>query len=303
MKCLCIGICQLGAMVEYMKKSKVFTSIYDDITYYPIFNISVEKMQYIIDIEVPQSDLIISQPVSENYKGNDIFSTKKLRELAIKYGKTHYVVSNCYFTGYDPNPFQTTNKDGAIINYNNISYFPSSSLTQILEGDIRLACIKYNAPDLYSTLELENNYKNTMNELKKREERIFDNDYGIDIRISDFIENNYKIKYLFHTYNHPTNILIYELFKRLLIKLNLPIDNVIIDNEILGNFSIPPPPSVYYKTNMSFEYPKFILNKETYSTKRSMEIFSDALKGTDLETHNRWKSTISWGRLKLKNSD
>jgi len=300
MKCLCIGICQLGAMVEYLRKLKGFSSIYEEIVFYPVFNVTAAKMKNVLDNELPSCDLVISQPVSSSYKDDPIFSSKTLRERCLSLGKKHYIVANCYFTGYDPVPFQTTGSEGDIMNYDNISYFPSQCIDALISKDIILACVKWNSPDLYRPDELSNNYNNSINELKYREKKVFDNDFEIDIKISDFIENNYLDMFLFHTYNHPTNILIKELYMRLLDRLGLPRENCDIGRELLGDCSIPPPPSVYYGMGMRFSYPKFMINSTECSTKKAMEIFCNAICKSEACLHDKWRCSISWGRSKVQ---
>ena len=216
MICLCIGICQLQSVSEILNISEIFKSKYTKVVYYQVFNITEDKMKHILENEVKNADLILSQPVSEKYKGTDIFSTKKLRETALKYGKKHYIISNCYFTGYDPNPFQTTNEYGEILHFNNISYIPSMCFDELLDKNIEKSCIKWCNIDYYNKSQLEKNINNTLNELKSRESDVFGNGYGIDIKISDFIEENYKKVKLFHTYNHPTNVLLIELSRRVM---------------------------------------------------------------------------------------
>lgn len=300
MRCLCIGICQLGAVVEILKRSKVFTSKYADILFYPVFNISVEEMNRLLNDVVPTSDLIISQPVSNNYKGTDIFSSKKLRETCLKYGKPHLIMSNCYFTGYDPTPFQTTNLTGEIITQDGISYYPSLCVNSLLEGSVVNSCKKWCQLDAYTKKELDNNLALTLTELKTREQKVFDNPFSVDITISDYVEMHFKEKFLFHTYNHPTNILLMELFRRLMSTINLPCDTVHIDKELLGDNTIPPPPSVYYGYGCKFKYPKFVINRNEYPTNEAMLIFIDTIMKIDKTYHDRWKSGISWGRSKLQ---
>lgn len=300
MRCLCIGICQLGAVVEIMRRSKVFSSKYQDILFYPVFNISVEEMTRLLNDVVPTSDLVISQPVSNTYKGTDVFSSKRLRDACLKHGKAHLIMSNCYFTGYDPVPFQTTNLSGEIITQDGISYYPSLSLNCLLSGDVIDSCKKWCQIDAYTQKELDNNLSLTLTELKSREQKVFDNTFGVDIIISDYVESNFRDLFLFHTYNHPTNLLIMELFRRLMSNLNLPCDNVTLDTELLGDNTIPPAPSVYYGYGCKFKYPKFVINRNEYPTDRAMLIFIDTICKIDKSYHDRWRSGISWGRTKLQ---
>ena len=300
MKCLCIGICQLDAMYKILKNIPLFTSIYTEIYNYTIFTLSVDEMNNILNNIVPTCDLVLSQPVSSNYQNTDIYSTAKLRSK-IKPGAKHFIVSNCYFTGYDPIPFQITDETGQTIHLKDISYIPSLSLPSLLLGNTDQACKDWCNIDGYTNEELNKNYLVSITELKKREQKVFDNDFGIDITISDYIEKNYKTMYLFHTYNHPTNILLFELVRRLLNKLKIMEIGIGfgITTELLGIHSIPPSPAVYIKNNMTFKYPKFIINSQCYTTKQAMSIYSDILKVSNSDLHNKWLATIKYGRTKI----
>jgi hypothetical protein len=301
MKCLCIGICQLDAIYKILKVNTIFTSIYTEIINYTIFTVTEEEMENILNNIVPTCDLILSQPVSENYRGNNIFSTSMLRSK-IKSGAKHLVIPNCYFTGYDPIPFQTTDESGNIIHIDNISYYPSICIQSLLNNDCINCCIDWCNLDVYNSTELNNNYNKTINELKIREEKVFDNNFGTDIKISDYIEQNYKDVFLFHTYNHPTNVLLFELVRRLFRILGLLEIEIgfKITNELLGINSIPPCPSVYTKMDMKFTYPKFIINSNVLTTKGAMDKFINSLKLSDVKLHNKWIAGIKYGRTKLQ---
>lgn len=301
MKCLCIGICQIVSICEILKKSKVFTSVYNEILCYTIFTITPEEMKNLLENVVPTCDLILSQPVSENYRGTDVFSTKVLRNRKKESAK-HLIIANCYFTGYDPVPFQITDSEGNITSVSGVSYFPSIALNFLLNSDLIHSCMDWCNLDAYSQQELENNYRKTITELKQRESKVFDNDYGVDVPISDFIESNYQNKFLFHTYNHPTNILLLELTKRITDKLGLILENAItLDRELLGDVTIPPPISVYVKMKMTFQYPLFKFGSREYkNTRDAMASFISLLILTDPKNHQQWKSSIIYGRSLLK---
>jgi hypothetical protein len=302
MRCLCIGICHMKAVYTILKEDPVFSSIYETIEYYPVFAITEEEMKHILNNIVPKCDLVLSQPVSDGYKDTNLFSTKTLR-ANIKIGTRHLILPNCYFTGYDPVPFQTTNNKHEIISNDvGISYYPSISLKSLLSGDIKQACIDWCNMEAYTKEELAFNYEKSIVELKQRESKVFDNGYGTDVVISDYIEANYKSSFLFHTYNHPTNLLLIELSRRVMNLLGIPNINLghKLDKEILGNVSIPPPPSVYYGSGMDFEYPHFVINDVRYTTIDVMKYFESSLKELSSSLHNQWLACISYGKSKLK---
>jgi hypothetical protein len=117
--------------------------------------------------------------------------------------------------------------------------------------------------------------------------------------ISDFVEENFKNINLFHTYNHPKNIVLIELARRIHEKIGLPMEKITLERELLGDISFPPPLSVYFKTKMSFEYTKININGEEYDTQGAMDFFHEKLSKFDNKFHKRWISGIKWGKEKL----
>src|SRR5690606_25738879 len=107
---------------------------------------------------------------------------------------------------------------------------------------------------------------------------------------------------LFHTYNHPTNLLLFELVRRLFILLGIPQIEIGsgIEYELLGSHSIPPALSVYNRLDMKFNYPKFVIHSKTLTTKQAMEIFIASINGSDIALHNKWIATIKYGKTKLQ---
>jgi len=300
MKCLFIGICQTEAIYKILSENDEFRRIYEEIYSYTIFKVTEDEMKDILENLVPECDLIISQPVSEGYRDNNIFSTRRLREK-VKKGGRHLVLANCYFTGYDPMPFQITDKNGNIIHIDNISYYPAVSFEKLLEGDIIGACKNWCYMEEFKMYELENNYRKTITELKEREMKIFDNDYGVDIKISDYIEENYRKKHLFHTYNHPTNELLYELTRRIMERIGMKGYKInMMEKELLGDTSIPPHISVYINMNMEFKYPKFIINNREFTTYEAMRLFRETLEKSDKNLHQQWKDCIGYKRHLIK---
>lgn len=78
----------------------------------------------------------------------------------------------------------------------------------------------------YSKEQIVRNFKEQLGKLKQRE-------VECSIKISDFIETNYKIQQLFFDPNHPCNVLICEKGKRILKLLNLKVkEDVIVDDAL-----------------------------------------------------------------------
>lgn len=312
MRCLCIGICQLSALVKVLKTMPSFTTIFDTIIEVVIFQVSPDKMTEILQDSVPTMDLVISQPVSRNYRDNDIFSSKTLRDRCLELGVPHIMLTNCYFSGYDPLPFQTTNLKGDILPILGCSYFPGHCLNAFINNNTFEALRLWQGYE-YTLEVVEKNLDITLSELRRREKSVFDEDFGVDVSILDFIENNFRNTYLFHTYNHPTNALLQELLKRLLDKIgtifiDLPsfddyLSSSVWNKELLGNDSIPPCPQIMKCLNCTFKTPNFILANHVKNAPEALYYCTELLCKMDDELKKKWINYIEVKKdiLKIKN--
>lgn len=121
---------------------------------------------------------------------------------------------NSYYKGY--NPETTYLKHNGIIVKRFCDYHDSNVIKDYLlgksESDVVSSILDI---EYYSNDFIWENAKNSLSELRKRE-------IITDINISDFIEENWtKIK-LFHSMNHPTNLVLLEVADRILTNLGLP---------------------------------------------------------------------------------
>lgn len=105
--------------------------------------------------------------------------------------------------------------------------------------------------DLFSETEIQNNLDETIQELRRREEKC-------DIKILDWILENYQKQYLFYSPNHPTNMCFKELVRRILQYLGY--QNLIIETEGIMKSDIIKCciyPSVYKLLGLKFPMEKF----------------------------------------------
>ena len=302
MRCLVIGICQLTAIAEILKECPSFTTQYTEIIVKTVFTLTVEEMDHILKHVIPTCDLVLSQPVSEDYHSNNIFSTRVLRERTREFPSCkHLVISNCYFAGYDPLPFQITNSHGEIVHRNGMSYYPTVSFASLLDGSVEQACKDFCNPDNFSLDCLTANYLRSIAELRERERDIFGTKIPVDIPISDFILKEFRCRFLFHTYNHPTNELLLEITQQILQHLGVEfqVSDIVLDRELLGEFSVPPCPSVYFKLQMKFPYPPFII-QHVMDTHQAMKTFTDSLTNATSEERQQWMNTIGYKKQRLQ---
>lgn len=299
MRCLFIGICQLVAIAEMLEQVPEFTALYSVRTSYAVFALSEGEMARILDEELPGADLVVSQPVSAAYKGNRIFSTEYLREK-MPSDCLHVVLPNCYFTGYDPLPFQMT--DGAeVLHLAGVSYLPGLAVAALTAGDVPRACRAVNAPDAFSRAQLDRNYERSIGELRQREADMFGTGVPTDVRVSDFIADNYRSQHLFHTYNHPTNALLKECARRILACARVRCQLPDYPRELLGDCSLPPVPSVYEQMHMTFPYPRYVIHQRQMNTYEAMQEYARIVGGSPLGAARAeaWKQTVEQKRTCL----
>ena len=101
--------------------------------------------------------------------------------------------------------------------------------------------------NLYSKKELKDVLKETLFILKRKEDKT-------DVKIADFIENNFKDIRLFYTPNHPVKYLMINVTNQILNMLQ--VNKTIIDNENINDclnfFNCPVYPSVIKNLDLKF---------------------------------------------------
>lgn len=161
-------------------------------------------------------DLFIYQEVKETF-GIE-FSTRKILNK-LKPGCTKVKIVNVFFTGYFPG--YRSRKFDVLKGYLDVGEiaFPyedkifidlaaNFSFDQTLE--------KLIDPFLLSENEILKNANDSLEELKRREK-------GADVKIVDYIENNWKSYRLFYAVNHPVNQLLLEYTNRILKYLKIDV--------------------------------------------------------------------------------
>ena len=187
---------------------------------------------------VKESDIIITQPIRDNYREKTYLSTTYIIENA-KHGCKIIIVDSCHFVFYH---FDLTYKwlNGSIFDkpchyhYNGIieTYCKKLPIQHYIDQYV-------NNPLLKTKKELEELACSSLEELQRRYKKSYDN-YGKSSKVSiisthDYIRDNYKDKLLFYSMNHPTKHLIQYICKE--ISKLLPIScNINYSIDILDNY-------------------------------------------------------------------
>ena len=217
---LLYGNCQIVYLTNYLVETTSFLERYIMVVNMPaVQSLDMERKTGISPALLKSLDLFIYQkvggggrhPYGENLTTSVI--TKQLNPSCVQ-----LMIPNLYFKGYFPQDIK---------NKRNVLVGSKWHLNGVIPyGDFVLETFfarKRTDSELEHHLLNEHLFlkeyviwraKNSLDELKKREE-------VCDIRMSDYIEENYKTQILFHTPNHPADILTFELLKRILQKLQM----------------------------------------------------------------------------------
>jgi hypothetical protein len=187
---------------------------------------------------VRESDIIITQPIRDNYREKTYLSTSYIIENA-KHDCKIILFDSCHFEFYH---FDLTYKwsNGSIFDkpchyhYNGVidTYRKKLPIQHYIDQYV-------NNPLLKSREELEELARSSLAELKRRYEKSCDN-YGKNSNVTiisthDYIRDNYKDKLLFYSMNHPTKHLIQYICKE--IRNMLPIScNINYSIDTLDNY-------------------------------------------------------------------
>jgi hypothetical protein len=173
---------------------------------------------------VKNSEIIVTQPIHDNYKNVDYLSTNYIINNANKNAKI-IIFDNCYFNFYY---FDLT-----------YSYFNNKLLQTPIDYHYNkmMECYKENYSENYyienyvnnenlkNSDELEIIAENGLIELKNRYD-YSKTQYNFEnvhiISVYEFIKNNYKDKLLFYSMNHPTKYVLEYVCEEIIKELNFP---------------------------------------------------------------------------------
>ena len=94
-----IGNCQARSLCEFLLSNKDFTETYQYIQINDIFRMNEDELSELYMDVLPKLDLIIIQPISENYRNNYKYSTKSILN-SVKYNCYKIMFPSLYFDLY-----------------------------------------------------------------------------------------------------------------------------------------------------------------------------------------------------------
>lgn len=263
-----LGNCQMVALNKVLSSSPSFNQIYQIHFCQEIHKISVEEIQYFISNTLPNLKLFIIHHISDSYRleeSQDVYPDLNINGKLISIFSTSYLIQhlpnhckfikipNCYFTAYFPELCYFKDPNNKNIRKYDIEYHDYNIFLEIHKSPSDLGEVEtiskleklITDPKFYTKSYCLEQVNKNIKTLQQREE-------FTHIHISDFIVKHYRHIKLFHTFNHPTLILIKKLASRILIYLNiepiLPYDKEVIDHVIFPIY-----PSIYTNLGLYFE--------------------------------------------------
>jgi hypothetical protein len=237
-----IGNCQSSTLSQFLLSNICFSNTYNYIKIQNIHEINEEQLDLLYSTVLLSLDLIIIQPISENYRNNYKYSTKSILDNVNK-NCIKIIFPSLYFDFYHPFLIYlndiNNNKIGNPFDYHdwNITqiYVKGKEFIDnnvINKDDMKKYIIYEYNNKLYDMNILDENFMNdklykNLNNLIERENSYSnycnDSNNLYTIKSSEFIINNYKKNLLFYSINHPSKYLFHYISNNILVYLNIPL--------------------------------------------------------------------------------
>jgi hypothetical protein len=212
-KILFIGNCQNTGILHFLKKSKYFNQNFE-VKQYANWQL-IETQCEIPMVDIQSADVFVHQPLRPVH---GCYSTDPTVEGSIGY----YVKDNCIKISY-PYIFSSAMWPIVQAGQNQNRWFGG----EVLDNLISKGSSKHDIINLFLENKIDWGYTNRFNksiEILKNKESI------TDIKISDFIVDNYKKRLLFLIPQHPTSSIFLNVANQILKILNIDqLSNKVID--------------------------------------------------------------------------
>lgn len=202
-KCLVYGNCQTHPLTRILSANKEFSHQYEIIKFKPVFRIDRSDLENLKTI-CQEVDLFIYQPVKSGYRGIEELGTNYLQTL-LKSQSHSISFHSLYFNVYNPEIIYIKKPDsidedkvfiGPFGDYHNKNiidmFIRGCKITEVIEF--------LHNPEALDRTKIQEKFRLSIEELIKRE-----NAFEIDVKIANYIRDNYQSRRLFWSMNHPSN--------------------------------------------------------------------------------------------------
>jgi len=267
-----IGNCQAEALSNFLFSNNIFNKIYEYIQVKPIYLMNENELNYFYTYTLLELDLIIIQPINDDFNGNIKYSTKSILNnikqdcISILFPSLYFDFYHpylCYLNGVRCKIHEPIDYHDKILIKLYLAYKESSN-EEIIEKYMSI----FNNEIFINNSMIYDNLTLSLLNIDERENNF--KDYIVNntkcIYCYDFIKNNYQENLLFYSVNHPSKYLLSYLSDEILKYLNIPSEEYPNNLDPFNNLIIPI--YNYLKYVLKFDitqYNKMIYDKELYN--------------------------------------
>lgn len=224
------GNCQAHPIAQLLMANEHFNRYFEYVPFTkPVYMLTEQDLEKVTDL-VSSVDLFIYQSVGEAF--GKTYSTENLLSLT-KDSCQRISFPSIYFNGYMPEINYLRYIGGeinAFSDYHDINLV--NSYVRNPENCYQKTFAQYKSDDYYSSEELLNNAKKSVSTLREREQLC-------TIKVSDYIEKNWRDTRLFYSMNHPSNSVLDHLVSQVTPILGISLSNSPVGSELLGETVLP----------------------------------------------------------------
>lgn len=240
-----IGNCQAETLSKFLFSNNNFNKNYKYIEVKPIYLMNENELNYFYTYILLELDLIIIQPINEDFNNNIKYSTKTILNNT-KQDCISILIPSLYFDFYHPYLCYLNGEHGKIqepIDYHDRTLiklylaYKELSNEEIIEKYMNI----FNNEIFINNSMINDILTLSLQHIEERE-IIFKN-YIVNntkcIYSYDFIKNNYQEHLLFYSVNHPSKYLLSYLSDEILKYLNIDIEKYPDNLDPFNNLIIP----------------------------------------------------------------
>jgi hypothetical protein len=256
------GNCQARVLASVLNSSKIFKGKFEYLDIKAVHLMTPKDLEFTIEEILPQLDLFIFQPVSKKCNNDERYSTNYLLQK-LKSDVISVSFPSCYFTGYNPE-LKRAKLIKSGVNEDEFNYHDQNLIKYFLSSNIPNPELFMLSDYFYSEDFSFQAVEESIKELETRELNVFDSDQQIDIKISQFIRDNYQKQRLFYTFNHPSKALLVHLGKAILHFLEIE-DEITYRKDPFAHTIHPIYKSHYQNLKLKFDNPTgYKINNQEY---------------------------------------
>jgi hypothetical protein len=252
-----IGNCQVNPVASYL--SHALEGAGHNLTVWPELHLIQERECSELIDSLENADILICMPVGNNYRSMPLGSSQVAARCP-RHCKI-IVYPNCYFKGYHPTFDYVRDRNGDHVLSSSPLIAGKNPFSDYHDSEAAKLCLTMQDTDerifeeyIKATSDLSVKFKSIASESLQEVER---RDSSCSFSLCDLIQASYQKAKLFHSFNHPANVLIKTLSAKIMEEagfVNSHVEDISFPKytEFLGFPDLPILPSVYDALDLSF---------------------------------------------------